>query len=444
MRAFDHPLRKVLHEEIHARPPVSLWPFERLLSQSFLLDGESRKTQIQWIENLATNLRISNVGQTAPSFYILELRPAPQRVVIKWELHGEFSSISAVVQQSAGLLKAHADSRSELETEIEQLLKQLGCTPIHEAGGQRIAAIDIAYEDHDLVDDATEITHLFPGNTLLGSTILSSRRGQLWTDLQLNEDGYISFLVLQKGIGSRQAGRIARRIIEAETYRMAAMLAFPLAKSLSSPLRQAEGDLAKLSGEIAQTQHDLSVQTEQDGHFLAGLSQLASKTEQWISEHGLRFTAAEAYSQLVKKNLMELSESPIPGVQMLGEFMDRRFEPAMNTCIWTQKRLKNLSERISTTTQTLRARIEFVNEEQTQALLASMDKRAKMQLRLQETVEGLSVLVLTYYAVSLLAYMAKGGKHAGMDIEPEVVAAVAAPVIAIVLYLLNKLRSRQS
>ena len=168
MRAFDHPLRKVLHEEIHARPPVSLWPFERLLSQSFLLDGESRKTQIQWIENLATNLRISNVGQTAPSFYILELRPAPQRVVIKWELHGEFSSISAVVQQSAGLLKAHADSRSELETEIEQLLKQLGCTPIHEAGGQRIAAIDIAYEDHDLVDDATEITHLFSGNTQIG------------------------------------------------------------------------------------------------------------------------------------------------------------------------------------------------------------------------------------------------------------------------------------
>lgn len=443
MRAFDHPLRKVLHDEIHARPPVALWPFERLLSQAFLLDPLSRQAQLEWIRTLASRLNLNEDG-SSPSFRIIELRPAPQRVVIKWELHGEFASVSAVIQQSSGLTSAHAQSRETYENEVNQLLHHLGCKPLHEAGGQRLAAVDIAYEDHYLVEDATEIAPLFSGNTLLGSTILSSSRAQLWTDLQLNDDGYVSFLVLQKGIGSRQAGRIARRIIEAETYRMAAMLAFPLAKNLSAPLRQAEEELAKLSGEIAQTQTDFSVQTEQDGRFLAGLSQLASKTEQWISEHGMRFTAAEAYSQLVKKNLLELNETAIPGVQTWGEFMDRRFEPAMNTCKWTQRRLKNLSERISTTTQTLRARIEFVNEEQTQALLASMDKRAKMQLRLQETVEGLSVLVLTYYAVSLLAYMAKGGKHAGLDIDPEIIAAVAAPLVAALLYLLNKLRSRRS
>ena len=244
-------------DEIHARPPVALWPFERLLSQAFLLDPLSRQAQLEWIRTLASRLNLNEDG-SSPSFRIIELRPAPQRVVIKWELHGEFASVSAVIQQSSGLTSAHAQSRETYENEVNQLLHHLGCKPLHEAGGQRLAAVDIAYEDHYLVEDATEIAPLFSGNTLLGSTILSSSRAQLWTDLQLNEDGYVSFLVLQKGIGSRQAGRIARRIIEAETYRMAAMLAFPLAKNLSAPLRQAEEELAKLSGEIAQTQTDFS------------------------------------------------------------------------------------------------------------------------------------------------------------------------------------------
>uniref|UniRef100_B1XVB0 Uncharacterized protein n=1 Tax=Polynucleobacter necessarius subsp. necessarius (strain STIR1) TaxID=452638 RepID=B1XVB0_POLNS len=104
--------------------------------------------------------------------------------------------------------------------------------------------------------------------------------------------------------------------------------------------------------------------TEKDGIFLEELSRLASRIEQWISEYGLHFTAAEAYSQLLSKNLLELNETSLLGVQTLSEFMDRRFQPAMGTCIWTQRRLRELSDRISRTTQTLRTRIEFVNEQQ--------------------------------------------------------------------------------
>jgi uncharacterized membrane-anchored protein len=120
--------------------------------------------------------------------------------------------------------------------------------------------------------------------------------------------------------------------------------------------------------------------------------------------------------------------------------MNRRFQPAMGTCLWTQRRLKELSDRVSRTTQTLRTRIEFVNEEQTQALLASMDKRAKLQLRMQETVDSLSVLVLTYYLVGLLFYVAKGGKEAGLPIYPEISAAIAAPIVAVIFFVISKRR----
>ncbi len=443
MRPYDHPLRTVLHEEVHARPPVALWPRDRVLNQAFLLKGSDRQQQIDWINAISEQTKQPidpNHGQT---FRIIELRPAPQRVIIKWELHGEFSSISAMIQQDQLITEASIKSRTKLENEVNQLLAKLTIKPMHEAGGLRISAIDIAFEDRGLFKEADEVSHLFSGNTLIGSSILSSKKAQLWTDLQVNEDGYISFLVPHAGMGSRQAGRVARRITEVEIYRMASMLAFPVAKSLSGPLRNAEAELSELSKEISMAQNQESVATHQDGEFLERISTLASKIEEWISEHGLRFTAAEAYSQLTAKNLEELSEASLPGVQTLSEFMDRRFAPAMSTCSWTQRRLRELSDRISRTTQILRTRIEFVNESQTQELLASMDRRAKIQLRLQETVEGLSVLVLTYYAVSLIVYMAKGVKELGLMVPAELIGGASAPIIAYGIYALNKLRKKK-
>ena len=127
----------------------------------------------------------------------------------------------------------------------------------------------------------------------------------------------------------------------------------------------------------------------------------------------------------MRRSLSELRETAIPGVQNLTEFMDRRFEPAMRTCRWTQRRLQALSDRVSRTTQILRTRIEFVNERQTQALLASMDRRAKLQLKLQQTVEGLSLVVLTYYAVGLIGYMAKGLQSSGIALPVELISAIA-------------------
>ena len=443
MRPYDHPLRTVLHEEVHARPPVALWPRDRILNQAFLLKGTDRQQQLDWINAISEQTKQPidpNHGQT---FRIIELRPAPQRIIIKWELHGEFSSISAIVQQKDLIAEAPIKTRPALENEVNELLSKLSIKPMHEAGGLRISAIDIAFEDRGLFKEADEVSSLFSGNTLIGSTILTNKKAQLWTDLQVNEDGYISYLVPHAGMGSRQAGRVARRITEVEIYRMASMLAFPVAKSLSGPLRNAEAELSELSKEISMAQNQESVATHQDGEFLERISSLASKIEEWISEHGLRFTAAEAYSQLTAKNLEELNEASLPGVQTLSEFMERRFAPAMSTCSWTQRRLRELSDRISRTTQILRTRIEFVNESQTQELLASMDRRAKIQLRLQETVEGLSVLVLTYYAVSLIIYMGKGAKEFGLMIPAELIGGASAPIIAYGIYALNKLRKKK-
>ncbi len=437
----DHPQRLGLHNEIHARPPVPLWSNERIISQAFTLNPISRNEHISWIDRASAAFPALQKSLQQQSIRVLQLANDPGRILLKWEMHGEFVAITLIGQQPGA---DRFETRAALLARTNALLEQQKVPPMSELAGQRLVAIDISLEDGEFYPDAFAVAKRFDDNTVVGSTITSNQNAQLWTDLQLDEEGFVRMIVRGKAMGSRQAGRAIQRLIDIETYRMMALLAFPSAKSLAEPLRNAELELAKVSEKIATAQQQTAIDITVDAQLLGDVSALAARVEGWISANGLRFTAAEAYHELVKGALQELHERVIPGVQMLGTFMERRFEPAMRTCRWTVRRLHDLSDRISRTSHILKTRIEFVNESQQQALLASMDRRAKLQLRLQQTVEGLSVIVMTYYATGLLQYIAKGLKGVGLGVDPDVVALVSVPVIAVsLLWFLTARRKKQ-
>lgn len=437
----DHPQRLALHHEIHARPPVPLWSNERIISQAFTLNPISRNEQISWIDRASAAFPALQKSLQQQSIRVLQLAKDPGRILLKWEMHGEFVAITLIGQQAGA---DQFESRAALLARTNALLEQHKVPSLSELAGQRLVAIDISLENAEFYPDAFEVAKRFNENTVMGSTITSNQNAQLWTDLQLDEEGFVRMIVRGKSMGSRQAGRAIQRLIDIETYRMMALLAFPSAKSLAEPLRNAELELAKVSEKIATAQQQTAIDITVDAQLLGDVSALAARVEGWISANGLRFTAAEAYHELVKGALQELHERVVPGVQMLGTFMDRRFEPAMRTCRWTVRRLHDLSDRISRTSHILKTRIEFVNESQQQALLTSMDRRAKLQLRLQQTVEGLSVIVMTYYATGLLQYLAKGLKGIGLSVDPDVVALVSVPVIAVgLLWFLTARRKKQ-
>jgi len=72
-----------------------------------------------------------------------------------------------------------------------------------------------------------------------------------------------------------------------------------------------------------------------------------------------------------------------------------------------------------------------------------MDRRAKQQLRLQQTVEGLSVAAILYYLVGLVGYAAKGLRDGGVPLEPDLIAGLAVPVLgAVVLWVMRRKRRR--
>ena len=432
----DHLQRQTLHEEVHARPPIALWPNELIYSQSLLIgDSDQRRALMDWVNRLSLALKANIHPVHGQSVRILELSPAPNRLLLKWELHGEFVAITVYAQASFPTERTFSQCRAETLTRVLARLAELGIESLNPTIGERISAINILIRSAPLTEDVAEHAPRFENNTVIGSTVLGNQRAQVWTDFQLDEAGFINFLVHHQSMGSRQAGRVVQRLIDMDTYRMMAMLGLPRAKGLSEPLRQAEAELSALVERISRsTTPSDSPDLVTDENLLRDVTGIASRVEEWISTHGMRFTASEAYTELVRRSLSELRETTVPGVQTMGEFMERRFEPAMRTCRWTQHRLQALSDRVSRTTQILRTRIEFVNERQTQALLASMDRRAKLQLKLQQTVEGLSLVVLTYYAVGLIGYVTKGLNVIGMQFQTEIVTAVAVPVIAGLLF----------
>jgi uncharacterized membrane-anchored protein len=206
------------------------------------------------------------------------------------------------------------------------------------------------------------------------------------------------------------------------------LLALPIARTAAPRLRAMEGELAELAAQLAGGMGT-------DDALLEDLTRLAAKVESAIGESRFRFGATTAYYELVRNRIAELREQRLPGTQTIDEFMTRRLGPAMATCRSVAQREVELSERVARANDLLATRVGIVRERQNQELLASMDRRARLQLRLQETVEGLSVAAITYYVVGLVGYGAKALKSAGAPIDIDLTVGLSIPVVALLVAL---------
>jgi uncharacterized membrane-anchored protein len=235
--------------------------------------------------------------------------------------------------------------------------------------------------------------------------------------------------VIDQGMTAGQGGRLLQRLLEIETYRMTALLSLPLARELSPRLSQAERDLAGII-------EALSAEPDSDDRqLLERLTKLAAEVERLSSSSSFRFAAGRAYYALVGRRIDELREERIPGIQTVGEFMERRLAPAIATCDATARRIEDLSSRIARAGDLLRTRVDIALEEKNRDLLAAMNKRAQLQLRLQQTVEGLSVAAISYYLVGLLGYAAKGAKAAGMPVDPDLAMGLGVPLAVLLVWM---------
>ncbi len=184
--------------------------------------------------------------------------------------------------------------------------------------------------------------------------------------------------------------------------------------------------------ELAEITQALAAPGDKDEQgLLERLTQLDAKIENRGSATYYRFSAAEAYYDLVQRRIADLREERVEGLQTFQALIERRLAPAMSTCRSIAARQQALSDRVAHTTQLLSTRVDLTREQQNQAVLESMNRRAGLQLRLQSTVEGLSVAAITYYLTGLVGYAAKALKSAGVPINVDIAIGASIPVIAL-------------
>ena len=236
----------------------------------------------------------------------------------------------------------------------------------------------------------------------IGGSVMDDQ-AVLATTLQPNEQGLVEYRVGNRGLDPARMGRLTQRIYEIETYRTMALLGLPLAKTTGQQLDNLEYRLINLVKRLG-TGGELS----EDQTLLDELFALAQDSEQLMADTDYRFSATQAYGQIVQDRLSELQERALPTRQRLGEFLERRFEPAIRTTHHIVRRQENLSARIARAVSLARTRVEVTLQTQHRTQLETMSKRAQLQLRLQRTVESLSVMAISYYAIGILAYLLGG------------------------------------
>lgn len=265
--------------------------------------------------------------------------------------------------------------------------------------------------------------------TSLCYSLVERGKAAIVTDFRQDGDGLTRMLVLDRGLTPASTGALSQRLIDIETYRTLAVLGLPLALTLSARARRIEDRLAVITREMK------AVETRDSQTLLADLTELAAELEADAAGSLYRFGASRAYDGIVRERLEALDEQAVPGYDTWAGFLKRRVAPAMRTCRSVEERQANLSRKLTRATTLLRTWVDVEVEKQNRDLLASMNNRARLQLRLQQTVEGLSVAAVSYYVVGLIGYLAKGGTSIfGHAFAPEMVTAVSVPVAVLAVW----------
>jgi uncharacterized membrane-anchored protein len=411
MLPTDHPERLSLADEVHARPPEPLQTPTRASHVALLVDADERGLELQHLARLCARFDVAPppLGTTQFSVQLGALR-------LKWERHGEFSGLTVFAGGAGG---------APFEETASSLLPAGWLQGL--PGSTVAAAHALLLPGSAQPPDAAFLARCFNGNTVVGASI-GGGVGHAFTDFRVHGDGRARFVVFDNGFTPNQAGRMMQRLFEIDAYRMLALLALPIARRQSPRIVAIEKSLAELTDGIAR-------EDGREEELLHELTRLAAEVESGLAASQFRFGACRAYSELVRTRISELREQRIPGLQTIEEFMARRFTPAVSTCSTVSQRLHDLSERVAQASGLLATRVGIARERQSQAVLVSMDRRAKLQLRLQQTVEGLSVAAISYYVAGLVGYLAKAAKASGAPVDPDLVVGIAVPLVAVAALL---------
>jgi len=382
----DHPLRYELVNELHARPFAALPVPSHAVFLAIKLpsDAKSRDREADRAHLIAL---LDRFGAAHPQPGATHYFGPLGRFQLKWEQHSEFVTYTLFGE---GVCENPFDASAFDAFPADWLAL---------APGARISSALIRVEP--MPTGKAEIDARLPGwfvSESLAVSRIADGCAVIAGDFRLDSAGHMRFAVfVEPGTSARRVGRIVQRLCELEVYRTMSLLALPVARGISRRMVDFDARVSELVRHVKGDE-----QPARD--TLDELLTLSTQLEALMARHAYRFAATEAYSALVQERIDIIRETRFEGRQTFREFMMRRFDPAMRSIRAAARQLEQMATRTKRAGDLLRTRVEVARSEQNQKLLASMDRRVALQLRLQKTVEGLSVVAIGYYTVNLMSY----------------------------------------
>jgi uncharacterized membrane-anchored protein len=414
-----HPLRAAILGEVHARPFTPMVTPQRVLHFAFDTTGgravDDRAALVSFCKKRGIDAPKPTDKQHLVTF---------GGATMRWEQHSEFTTYTwEFASEKATPFQPSAASLATPMLNISQ-------------PGPLLVALDL----HLLAEKKTKLApeKLFDRASLAVAEN-SDGKALFATDFQSDPAGFVRILVVDRGLGAERTGALVQRVIELETYRTLALLGLPEAQRLAPAIAKIERRLAEITDEMRRPA------ALADNHkLLDELTAIAADLEAGAAASLFRFGASRAYNDIVQVRLHTIGERKAGSFPTWSSFLARRMSPAMRTCTNIEERQANLSTKLARAANLLRTRVDVELEQQNRDLLTSMNERTRLQLRLQATVEGLSVAAITYYVVGLFTYMAKGGHDAGLiHVDPSYLTAGFVPVAALAIWLiLRRIRRR--
>ena len=412
----DHPLRYAMANELHARPFPAVTAPSRA---AYLAIKPAQNAAGRDREADRTHLiaLLDRFGAQHPQPGATHYFGTIGKHQLKWESHTEFVTYTVF---GDGLAERPFDAAT-FAVFPDDWLKAAPGTRVTSA----LIRIEVAEGDDGIIDKARD---WFVPESLAISRVIEDDL-VVAGDFRIDHGGHMRFAVFARPhVGERRVGRVVQRLCEIETYKAMSMLGLSRARSLGAKMGEFDKVLTGLL-------EDMRGSVADPAQVLQSLLEVSAEIENTIAQSSFRFGATGAYETIVNQRIGVLREERFSGRQTFSEFMMRRFDPAMRTVKSTQDRLKTMSDRALRAGELLRTRVDVERSAQNQELLTSMDKRADLQLRLQRTVEGLSVVAISYYAVNLALYVLGPAEYA-FGISKVVMAAVATPIVLCLVWLM--------
>ncbi|WP_316395609.1 DUF3422 domain-containing protein [Bradyrhizobium sp. 33ap4] len=407
-----HPQRDAVLSEVHARPFMQLIPPFKVIHYAFLAKGDAAASDRRGFVAFCRDRDLPS-PQASAKHHQIDIGP----VTLRWEQHAEFATFTWIVNSPAD---RQAEGAPGAVHSLMRALRQ---------EGQLLVAIKL-----DVEQDACPLTRaeqLFDKSSLAMARIKGGE-SVMASDFRVDQNGFTRILVCDLGLTPHNLGALVQRLLEVETYRPLALLGLSTALELGPFVDRIDRRLGEVLEEM-QGAEGLKL----NNHLLAELTSLAASFERGATGSLFRFGASRAYYELVQSRLSIIEGSEIADYPTWSSFLARRVAPAMRTCETTADREATLSVKLARAADLLRTRVDVEIERQNRDLLHAINERAGQQLRLQCTVEGLSVAAIGYYVVSLFGYLAKGAHDVGLHVEPSYLTAGCVPIAVGVIWLVS-------